>query len=163
MSQPINVREYYLKYGPMVLRRCRRLLGNEDLALDAMQDTFVMLIKKRARLNDRAPSSLLFRIATNQCLNRLRSLQRHPEDPDQGLIDSIAAYEEPESRSVARLFLARLWGDEPESTKTIAVMYLVDGFTHAEIAHEIGLSVSGVRKRIRKLQASLNAMEGANP
>ena len=34
----INIEEYYTRYGPMVLRRCRQLLRDEDRALDAMQD-----------------------------------------------------------------------------------------------------------------------------
>ena len=59
----INVEEYYKKYGPMVLRRCRTLLSNEDKALDAMQDVFIKLIKKDSDLMDNSPSSLLYRIA----------------------------------------------------------------------------------------------------
>jgi len=34
----IDVDAYYRRYGPMVLRRCRKLLGQEQDALDAMQD-----------------------------------------------------------------------------------------------------------------------------
>ena len=66
------------RYGPMVLRRCRQLLRNEDEALDACQDVFVRLIEGRRRLNAQYPSSLLYRMATNVCLNRIR---------DRGLID----------------------------------------------------------------------------
>ena len=39
----IDVDAHYRTYGPMVLRRCRRLLSNEDEAVDAMQETFVHL------------------------------------------------------------------------------------------------------------------------
>jgi RNA polymerase sigma-70 factor, ECF subfamily len=37
------------RYGPMVLRRCRRLLRREDEALDACQDVFVLVIERRQR------------------------------------------------------------------------------------------------------------------
>ena len=37
----------YRRCGPMVLRRCRQLLKNEDLAADAMQETFVRVLRNR--------------------------------------------------------------------------------------------------------------------
>ena len=60
------------RYGAMVLRRCRRLLRDEDDALDACQDVFVRVLERRERLDGLYPSSLLYRIATNVCLNRIR-------------------------------------------------------------------------------------------
>lgn len=55
----LNIEEWYKKYGPMVLRRCRFLLKNEEKALDAMQDVFVNLITNSDKINDAYPSSLL--------------------------------------------------------------------------------------------------------
>jgi RNA polymerase sigma-70 factor (ECF subfamily) len=37
----IDVEAYYQKYAPMIFRRCRQMPGNEDDALDAVQDVFV--------------------------------------------------------------------------------------------------------------------------
>ncbi len=64
----------------MVLRRCRQLLCGEDEAADAMQDVFVQLLRYQGTLDMCASSSLLFRIATNVCLNKLRTWQRRPAD-----------------------------------------------------------------------------------
>src|SRR5438067_1984399 len=64
------------KYGPMVLRRCRQLLRDEQEALDGCQDVFVRVIEHRRHLDARYPSSLLYRIATNVCLNRIRDRRR---------------------------------------------------------------------------------------
>jgi len=66
----------------MVLRRCRQLLRDEEEALDACQDVFVRIIEKRRRLRADYPSSLLYRITTNVCLNRIRDRGRRPEDAD---------------------------------------------------------------------------------
>jgi len=66
----MNVEMLYQKYGAMVLRRCRRLLREEDHALDAMQDVFVRVLQRQDSLKATYPSSLLYRIATNVCLNR---------------------------------------------------------------------------------------------
>jgi RNA polymerase sigma-70 factor (ECF subfamily) len=41
----IDVEAVYRRYGPMVLRRCRTLLRDEERARDAMKDTFVKLVR----------------------------------------------------------------------------------------------------------------------
>src|SRR3954466_3818072 len=142
----------------MVLRRCRRLLGDEQEALDACQDVFVRVVQRRARLDARYPSSLLYRIATNVCLNRLRDSRREPVTRDEIVLAAIARAEEPGAASEARLLLARLFGRHPESSRTMAVLHYVDGLTLEEVAAETEMSVSGVRKRLRALRASLTEM-----
>jgi RNA polymerase sigma-70 factor, ECF subfamily len=74
----LDVEELTKRYGSMVLRRCRRLLRDEDEAMDACQDVFVRLIENSDRLSARHPSSLLYRMATNLCLNRIRDRRRRP-------------------------------------------------------------------------------------
>ena len=154
----VDVEALSRRYGPMVLRRCRRLLGNEDQALDACQDVFVRVIERRGRLDARFPSSLLYRIATNVCLNRLRDSRREPVTRDEAILLEIARAEEPGGASEARLTLARLFGRHPESSRAIAVLHYVDGLTLEEVAEATEMSVSGVRKRLRRLRASLTEM-----
>ena len=155
----VDVEALYRRYGPMVHRRCRSLLGDEDRAADAMQDTFALVLAHQARLDAAAPSSLLWRIATNVCLNRLRSRKRRGEDAAEGLLEAIAGADDLEGRSAAAAVLDRLFGREPASSRTMAVMHLLDGMTLEEVAREHGLSVSGVRKRLRTLKARLAALE----
>ena len=73
----IDVEAFYVRYGPMVVRRCRRLLGDEQAAYDATQEVFLKVLARRERLTGDYPSALLFRIATNTCLNRLREDRKH--------------------------------------------------------------------------------------
>jgi RNA polymerase sigma-70 factor (ECF subfamily) len=157
-----DIEAYYRRYAPMVLRRCRRLLRDEEAAVDAMQDVFVRLLQREEVLQDSAPSSLLLKVATNVCLNRIRTRRRRPEDGDPDLFETIA-FAGPgagEDTSLARSILNRLFGEEPESTRLIAVMHHLDGMTHEEVAAEVGLSVSGVRKRLRKLR---HRLQGVSP
>jgi RNA polymerase sigma-70 factor, ECF subfamily len=148
----INVEEYYKKYGPMVLRRCRMLLCNEEKALDAMQDVFVKLIKKEKELIDNSPSSLLYRIATNTCFNILRSEKRKSHINNDEILLNVPGKDEHENRVLTNHFLDKLFEEEKETTRMIAVLHYVDGLTLEETANEIGLSVSGVRKRLRNLR-----------
>jgi len=155
----IDSTRYYATYGPMVLRRCRKLLGDDHAARDAMHDVFVQILTRSDALDDRAPSSLLFRIATNVCLNRLRTRKRRPEDGDPSLLVQIAERTDPAARSAARSALDALFRHEPDDTATIAVLHLHDQMTLEEVAAEVGMSVSGVRKRLAKLRTKLHALE----
>ena len=159
----LDVEGTYLRYGPLVLRRCRKLLRHDAQAQDAMQDVFVSLLRHEARLDDAQLSALLLRMATNVCLNKMRTARRHPEDRDDELLQRIASADDgdggtAETRTVAQSVLGRLFrADDPlaASTRTIATMHLVDGMTLEEVARESGLSVSGVRKRLRTLRGRL--------
>jgi RNA polymerase sigma factor (sigma-70 family) len=155
VREAVDVEALSLRYGAMVLRRCRRLLRHEDEALDACQDVFVRVLVNRERLDAAFPSSLLYRIATNVCLNRIRDRARRPESPDEELLAAIASAESPGGGSEARMLLDWLFDRHPESSRTIAVLHYVDGLTLEEVARQTGLSVSGVRKRLRRLRHML--------
>ena len=158
----IDAEALYRRYGPMVLRRCRRMLGDEERARDAMQDVFVELLSHREALTAKAPSSLLWCIATRVSLNRLRSLRRRRESmseiADRALVEALAELPDEAERTGARGLLTRLFGGEPESSRVIARLHHVDGLTLEETAAEVGLSVSGVRKRLRGLRERLGAL-----
>ena len=137
----------------MVLRRCRALLREEEAALDAMQDTFIQVLRRQKALHDQAPSSLLYTIATNICLNAMRKKKRAPFLLDDEILQQIAGTEDPETKAITVHFLDRLFRTEKESTRTIAVLHYVDRLTLEETAAKVGLSVSGVRKRLRSLRS----------
>jgi RNA polymerase sigma-70 factor (ECF subfamily) len=157
----LDIDALYRKYGPMVLRRCRRLLVDEELAQDAMQEAFVKLIRYQDSLNDKAPSSMLYTIATNVCLNMIRTSQRRPRSAGDARLELIASAEDVESRAVNSTLLDGIFSRERASTRTIAVMHYVDGMTLEEVAGHVGLSVSGVRKRLRQLRERTRALEEA--
>ncbi len=148
----INIEDFYRKYGPMVLRRCRSILKNEEAALDAMQDVFVKILKREKVLNGNSPSSLLYITATNVCLNILRSSERKRETTDNSVLEILASTYDPEERILAQIFLDKLFKNEKVSTRTIAMLHYVDGFTLEETAEHVGMSVSGIRKRLRVLR-----------
>lgn len=157
----IDVTAWYRAHGPMVLRRCRSLLKDEELARDAMHEVFVQVVRREDRLIDQGPSSLLYRMATNVSLNMIRTRRRHPEDPDDDLLVRIASIDDSEQRTGVRNLLTRLFTGEQESTRVIAVLHLLDGLTLEEVAAEVGMSVSGVRKRLRGLRSRLHELEVA--
>ena len=168
----LDVEGHYLRYGPMVLRRCRSLLRDQAKAEDAMQDVFVTLMRHEERLTEEAPGALLLRVATNICLNKMRGDRRRREDigvETDDLPARIAHADDrqgagdAESRTAARNMIAKLFrSDDPlaASTRSLAFMHLVDGMTLEEVARESRLSDSGVRKRLRGLKGRLAELQG---
>lgn len=157
----MDIDRLYRLYGPMVLRRCRRLLRDEDLALDAMQDVFAQLLQHQDHLSDLYPSSLLYRMTTNLCLNRLRDGRlrlwesQSLEDVADRIVQHVAQSKELETRSLLDLIFRR----HKEGTRTIAILHFVDGMTLEETAQEVGLSVSGVRKRLDALRKTVRELK----
>lgn len=124
------------------------MLGNEEDAVDAAQDVFLNVLKARHRLQDTFPSSLLYTIATKLCLNRLRTKRRRREsmvEPESlELAEHDAAYDEVD----ARLIIEAILKTESASTRAICFMYHVDNMTLKEIGETVGMSISGVKKRL---------------
>jgi RNA polymerase sigma-70 factor (ECF subfamily) len=148
----IDVEALYRRYGPMVLRRCRQLLKNEDLAADAMQDTFVRVLRNRNTLHGSYPSSLLYRIATNVCLNMMRTNRRRPAVSVEPLLDGLPGREQMEDRILDSFVLEDVFSRAKENTRRAAEMHYLEGCTLAETAAQVDLSISGVRKRLRTLR-----------
>jgi RNA polymerase sigma-70 factor (ECF subfamily) len=145
--------ELYETYGPMVLRRCRHLLRDEDKALDAMQDVFVRMIERRERMSG-VCSSLFYTVATTVCLNKIRSDHvRYAPQIDDMLGDMAdARNSRHEDLTDATILLDDIFANAKEDTRYMAVLHYVDGLTLEETADELHMSVSGVRKRLSTLR-----------
>lgn len=149
----------YEAYAPMVYRRCVFLLKDDAEAKDMVQNVFLRVYERMDTLDLSQPSSLLWNTATRLCLNRIRDKKRRGLDVDSSeLLLTIACAEEDDGIE-ARGLLAKIFSKEQESTRTIATLHYVDGMTLEETAETIGLSVSGVRKRLRTLQAKIKNLE----
>jgi RNA polymerase sigma-70 factor (ECF subfamily) len=151
----VDVADAYVRFGPLVFRRCRKLLRSEAQAEEAMHDVFVRLLNHRDQWDDRAQAGLLFQMATQVSLNRLRTRRRRPENQEDELLHVIADTEDTEGQGTARALVGKLLGREEPSTRVIATLHFVDEMTLEEVAREVGMSVSGVRKRLRGLRARL--------
>lgn len=149
----INIDDLYRTYGAMVFRRCLSILKDEDAALDIMQEVFVVLLRKQKTLDSRGPSSLLYTMATNLSINELHRRQNQQKRIEQTREDfEIQSQDNTDELVLTRYFLDRIFTREDETTKTIAWYHYVEGYTLEETAHLVGMSMSGIRKRLRKLR-----------
>ena len=160
MNRNLNAEQLYVRYAPMVLRRCKSLLGDENSAADIAQEVFIKVWEKRNSLNTEFPSSLLWRMATNMCLNHIRDSKRRgfAITANETLMQ-IACADDVENEAVNKDLLRRLFNRHPESSRTIAALHFIDGMTLEEVAAEVKMSVGGVRKRLRSLKNTLIELE----
>ena len=145
--------DLYRKYGPMVLRRCRAILKDEDKALDAMQDVFVRIIDSRCKIKEIC-SSLFYVTATRVCLNKIRSEKLRSGPDFSAISESIADdFSEIERDKIeAGIILENIFSKRDSKDTLIATLHYVDGHTLEETAELVEMSVSGVRKRLLELK-----------
>ena len=127
--------------------------------MDATHDVFAELVKKRSQLSGDAVAALLYRMATNTCLNVIRTRRRRPETASEELLAQIASMDESESRALASRLLDRVFTREESSTKIIAVLHYVDGMTVPEVAEVVGMPRRRVRERLAALGRRARAFE----
>jgi len=150
--------ELYERYAPVVLRRARAILGNEELAQDAVQETFAKVISRWEQFRgESSPTTWIYRITTNHCLNQLRNRR--------GRRDKLAMRREelaPEPVGVAEHgvdaeAVRGLLETCDEETRRIIVHLYFDDMTREETARMVGRSLPTVRKRIRAFMAHARA------
>lgn len=160
--QTLDIKDYFERYGPMVYRRCRFILKNEADAQDVLQEVFVQLLRRSGELHQRGPSSLLYTMATNLSLNQLRSRRRDPGGFAEGELEQVPGYGQHEQQTLNQMLLDKVFAREDSSTRLMAVLHWVDGMTLEETAAAAGLSVSGVRKRLRTLRAKASWLKDSD-
>jgi RNA polymerase sigma-70 factor (ECF subfamily) len=142
-----------------------RMLGDRDEAADAVQQTFVQVYVNlpRARLH-LAFKPWLYRIARNQCLDRLR--QRRPtlpidrevdadDPPAFDLRDPDPLPEELLERRDLQRLLADAIGTLPERYRAVVAMRYVTDLTFAEIGAALGLPENTVKTFFQRAKALL--------
>jgi RNA polymerase sigma-70 factor (ECF subfamily) len=142
----------YRDYGPVVYRRCVRLLGDEERARDATQEVFVKLLREeRLTGEDAEVLPWIYRVTTRHCLNLRRATRDGRWSLDGGreleLADPGGApYPD---RRLAQQILARF----DATTQAVAVGVLVDGMRREELAGALGLSRRTVHRKLARFLA----------
>jgi RNA polymerase sigma-70 factor (ECF subfamily) len=134
------------------------MLRNEQAAFDALQEVFLRILARRDQLTGEHPSSLLYRIATNICLNRIRDDRKHGlrESPD--ILHHLSFFDAPEKDLSTKHLLDYILSTEKKFTRQIAILYFVNGMTIKEVSATVKLSISGVHKHLAKLRRKIRAM-----
>ena len=138
----------YRSYSRMVYTTARRILGEDGLAEDATQDTFVDVLCKAGSLgrND-ALGAWIRRIAVNHCLMRLRSPWVKWRDTARTDVELARSEETPvEVATDLERALDRL----PGKARAVIWLHDVEGYTHKEIGRLFGRTASYSKSQLAR-------------
>jgi RNA polymerase sigma-70 factor, ECF subfamily len=154
---------------------CYRMLGSFHEAEDLVQETMLRAWKAQDRYDPTraSPRTCLYRIATNACLTALEGRSRRPlpsglgapsNDPEAPLTPAFdIPWLQPfpdtrfdiEARADLRLALVAAMQVLPPRQRAVLVLREVLEFSAAEVAEQLGTTISAVNSALQRARATL--------
>jgi RNA polymerase sigma-70 factor (ECF subfamily) len=151
-------RELYDRHVDRVYRLAFRMAGDDTLARDFTQDTFVRAFDRIADF--RGESSLhtwLHSIATSVVLNGLKKVTRIRSREHQADELPEVAVTRREAEPDLKLKLARAIDALPPGYRMVFVMHDVEGYTHEEIGKALGVQPGTSKAQLFRARERLRA------
>ncbi|MDR0916080.1 MAG: RNA polymerase sigma factor [Oscillospiraceae bacterium] len=153
MYTTTEIEQIFDRRADTVYRVCYAFLRNRTDAEDAVQDTFVRLMRYAPEFREpEHEKAWLIRVASNVCKNMLK----HPTRRQDSLDDHEhlqAPTHEPDATLACVLNL-------PERLKTCVYLHYYEGYSSVEIARLFGMPESTVRNRLRDARQILKTQLG---
>ena len=151
----------YRRYFPVIVAKCKRMLGGTSEAQDVAQEAFARLWRCRDPLpGDPAVAAWLYRTCTRLAIDKLRQRRRGlglglGDGADSLVGRLVADGGSPEGSSSSRQLLARLSSAISVQDLEVAILSRVDGLTHGEMAQVLAISERTVRRRLVRFTVRL--------
>lgn len=154
------LRQLWSQYSPHIDAVVRRLVGgrNADLAADIAQEVWIQIFRAlRSYRGEAQFGTWAHRIAVNRTLNALRRARRLEQTEVE--IDEDAPAVDGDSD---RVFLAEsieaAAAQLPAGARTVFLLHDVEGYTHDDIAHELGITTGASKSQLFKARAKLRRL-----
>jgi len=149
----------YRAHVDRVFTLCVRMTGERGRAEELTQDVFVRVWEKLDSFRgESAFSSWLHRMAVNVVLNDRQSEKRRREKHDDGIEDmDVLAYSDARPLPVPGLSLdlEAAIAALPPGAKKVFVLHDVEGYTHEEIAAQMGVTAGGCKAQLHRARMLL--------
>lgn len=146
------------EYGSKLLGICDRYALDKDSAKDLFQEGFLKILKiiDSFRYESKL-ESWLYRIMVNHCINSIRKRKKDIEwvelkDDHSEIVEEEIEIDDPQLRVTQ---IMDLMNQLPYGYRVVLNMYAVDNRTHAEIANELGITVSTSKTQLFKARRYL--------
>ena len=166
------MRHLWTRHAPHVDAVVRRLVGGDrDLAADVAQEVWIQIFRALPGYRGEAQfGTWIHRVAVNRTLNALRKTRRPGSIETPMEDDFVGPLVEPEvERAMLAATIEGAARQLSPGARVVFMMHDVEGFTHEEIARELGITPGGsksqlfkARAKLRKLLAHLIDAPGAN-
>ena len=154
-------RELVTRYERRVWAICRRVLGSDTDAEEAMQDTFIRIARSGDTFRgDSKLSTWIHRVATSACQDLLRKAARRPQTPveDVAMVAAAAGLDEASDDTASSASIdavARALASLDDVSRSIVVLCAIEGFEYAEAAEALAIPVGTVKSRLFRARARL--------
>ncbi len=155
--------EAYAALGGRVFAICRRILADDALAQDALQETFVQIWRGASALRSRdAFAGWACRIAANTALQLLRNRSRRPEGnaTSTGTADAtdVRRLSVPAVATDEQIDLEHAIAKLSQRRRAVLVLHDVEGYRHREIAEMLGISAGTSKATLFQARATLREL-----
>jgi len=157
-----------LHYQDSVFNSALRILGDEDQAADAAQDTFISAFKAIKSFRGGSFKAWLMRTVTNACYDELRRKKRRPTTPlepntDDGeemdtprwLADPSMTPDQVAEADEVEHAIQHCLDNLPLEFKTVVVMADIQGMDYTEVASAIRVPLGTIKSRLARARLRL--------
>lgn len=152
--------QLYQQYCDGMFCVADRLLGNAHDAEDVMQEAFVKAFKKIDQYKGEVTfGAWLKKIVVNKCLDALKSKNRRiefeKESSGNGIVENDNwEVESPISIEEIKKAILSL----PDKYKEVIMLYLIEGYSHDEIAQILDIAIVTSRSRLMRGKEKLKTL-----
>jgi len=146
------------QHAPHVEAVVRRLAGDPDLAQDIAQEVWIQIFRALPSWRGDAKfSTWIHRVAINRTLNAMRPVKRAAAVESEIEEHSVIVEQDAERRMLAQNIEAAAQQLSP-GARTVFYLHDVEGFTHEEIAEQLGITPGGSKSQLFKARAKLRRL-----
>ncbi|HEY4216752.1 MAG TPA: sigma-70 family RNA polymerase sigma factor [Gemmatimonadaceae bacterium] len=153
------LRALWARHAPHIDVVVRRLVGGDrDLAADIAQDVWIQIFRALPSYRgDSQFSTWAHRIAVNRTLNALRKTRRL-ERVETDVTEDSAIVEPDHDRSFIAQSIEEAAAKLSPGARAVFVLHDVEGYTHEEIAEELGITSGGSKSQLFKARGKLRKL-----
>ena len=153
----------YKQFAGKMMGICVRYCKNQELAKDAMQEGFVKVFKHVANFkNESKIDTWMTRIMINTTLNHIKKHKRYEffednESVNNQLNNSFDVSENALS-ALSHAELLDMLHELPQGYRVVFNLYAIEGYTHKEIAEELGIAEGTSKSQLNRARKMLQEM-----
>jgi RNA polymerase sigma-70 factor (ECF subfamily) len=153
------LRALWTRHAPHIDIVVRRLVGGDpDLAADIAQEVWIQIFRALPSYRgDSQFSTWAHRIAVNRTLNALRK-SRRLANLETEVTEESASFEPDTDRSFIAQSIEDAAAKLSPGARAVFVLHDVEGYTHEEIAIELGITAGGSKSQLFKARAKLRKL-----
>jgi RNA polymerase sigma-70 factor (ECF subfamily) len=153
LENTITFNEIWLKFSHPVKDFIRNQTHNSNATDDILQEVFIKIHQNLHLLRDEERvAGWVFQIARNTVLNYFRTQKKQVENQEFNLqeTEEDSFFKENNLNEIVAIWLEQFKKDLDPKYQEALQLVDIEGITQVELAHRLGISVSGAKSRVQR-------------